>query len=30
MRQEEWNKIRIFNRPPENQYILWAEEKEIK
>lgn len=30
MRQEEWNKIRIFNRPPENQFILWAEEKEIK
>lgn len=30
MRQEEWNKIRIFNRPPENQHILWAEEKEIK
>ena len=30
MRREELDKIRKFNRPPENQYILWAEEKEIK
>lgn len=30
MRRVELDEIRIFNRPPENQYILWAEEKEIK